>query len=656
MIEISKVGSNPCLQGDILFLETNHLRDNINLLSCNQALLTFDLYFENSDKSIILQHKVYSNVRLKFQPNSQGLFATSDFEVLKATKEFAYQNVTVTSLNTKQNKIFALHKYLCHASFSTMKKFLSSSWLVDTNISMELLNQHKDLLDQCVVCRIAKFNRFNPPMSSLSAKEVAERVHIDIMHVPFYLDGTGTTSAEVKVSFDYLISVDEVSHFVVGVRLNNQKTDTIQKALQTIVNLYSSYQKRIVRFKCDRQTSFISCKQYLNSINIALELVSSQDHTVFAERAIRSVREKINIALQLLPKEVDFPTHLHYLLIDFGIQSLNLCPKYDEDVCPFSVISGSKVSLYNDKIYSFGDIVLIRNTYPLKQSLKGIIGMVVSREILTPNYQIFVLESQTLVWRSHLFLLETSLQENESIQDASISPSENNVVAEKQKDGVYGINKLLGYIDIKGEKFILIEWIDGKNKYDLTFECSENLLNVSKQEINKLKRIDISYNPDLKVKLKKCLITTSVYKEMDQFNSVEEDVIPDLKNDSDLENSFALAFKSSVQKNPVETRAAVEKELKQMEVMNVWDPILYTDIPDSYKQKILNSFMLIRNKYDSNGVYTSTKGRLVINGKLEHNLFDSIEKYAGTCNQTSIHVLLSLCALYNLSIYSSDRS
>jgi len=284
----------------------------------------------------------------------------------------------------------------------------------------------------------------------------------------------------------------------------------------------------------------------------------------------------------------------------------------------------------------------------------------------------------------------------------------NNTIMNDQDRNTTDIQQLLGYVQTKSAgKYYLIQWRD--HQYDLTFEPESNLVNFTAEELSKIKKIDLKYNNEIKRKLltafsafamdKNDQFTTSQeepatnyfyanHVSIDISNILNEEDNPSLSFNNDnnsnlsfsdqqsysrsaqdyffvspdhnydrfnyVDNAFNLNIAKKLKEKPVQTVNAIKAEIKQMIDTQAWEPILFKDIPKSHANKILNTFLILKEKTDSDGNYLTTKARLVINGAREFNLFDKIDKFAPNVSQFSVYVILSLSCIFNLHLATVD--
>ena len=62
------------------------------------------------------------------------------------------------------------------------------------------------------------------------------------------------------------------------------------------------------------------------------------------------------------------------------------------------------------------------------------------------------------------------------------------------------------------------------------------------------------------------------------------------------------------------TLDAVHLEIDNMEKGNVMPPVHYKDIPIAFRDKIIDLFMFLKDKFKANGSFDKTKARMVAQG------------------------------------------
>jgi hypothetical protein len=111
---------------------------------------------------------------------------------------------------------------------------------------------------------------------------------------------------------------------------------------------------------------------------------------------------------------------------------------------------------------------------------------------------------------------------------------------------------------------------------------------------------------------------------------------------------------SAANPNKAAAITAIVKELTQLFKLDVMHTINFTDIPQQYRNQIIQSILFITDKYLADGTFDKTKARLAARGDQQiNNLFtDSIS--SPTVNSLSINVILSVAVKHKCFIKVSD--
>jgi hypothetical protein len=103
---------------------------------------------------------------------------------------------------------------------------------------------------------------------------------------------------------------------------------------------------------------------------------------------------------------------------------------------------------------------------------------------------------------------------------------------------------------------------------------------------------------------------------------------------------------------------AMQEEFRSLLDFGTFDPmdpkLINLDSPE-IKSKMVNSFMLLKRKLDSQGIFVRMKGRLVANGRGQpFSTFDSSSINAPTVRPSSVKTVLNIVAFKNLELRTVD--
>jgi hypothetical protein len=118
--------------------------------------------------------------------------------------------------------------------------------------------------------------------------------------------------------------------------------------------------------------------------------------------------------------------------------------------------------------------------------------------------------------------------------------------------------------------------------------------------------------------------------------------------------SFNISVKQALKNMPVEARASMHKEMKQLHDKDVFDPV-----PPSVKpsKKVIKSFMFLKDKYLSDGSFDKLKSRLVAGGHMQDRsniLYEDIT--SPTANLSNLMVIATVAAKESRKIRTADIS
>jgi hypothetical protein len=120
---------------------------------------------------------------------------------------------------------------------------------------------------------------------------------------------------------------------------------------------------------------------------------------------------------------------------------------------------------------------------------------------------------------------------------------------------------------------------------------------------------------------------------------------------------YNTSYYKSRMESPEATDVAAEAEIRQLVNLDVGEAIAMESLSEEEKKQILDSFMFIKDKYDSKGMFTKKKARLVVNGSMQSKEYlESMYGSVGspTAHMTSILVVLGIAASRNMDISTMD--
>lgn len=161
---------------------------------------------------------------------------------------------------------------------------------------------------------------------------------------------------------DFLLSVDEKTCNLVVVHMKSNKEVDILSYFKQIIGLYKSHRKDVKRVVTDQYASLKALKDELQLMGILLQHPPVEQHVKRAERYISIIKARCDAVMStlgyLLPKQL-----LIYLVF-YVVECLNRTTNVNTiGSTPNYEITNVKMDYIHDLKGSFGDIVVVRNTY-----------------------------------------------------------------------------------------------------------------------------------------------------------------------------------------------------------------------------------------------------------------------------------------------------
>jgi hypothetical protein len=258
------------------------------------------------------------------------------------------------------------HEALGHVNDATLIDMLKNGNVLNTPLVASDVAKSREINGPCEGCIKGKMTH-NDATTSMNPSEtsIGGLLHMDIMNF----------NSEM-----FLISIDECSKHVVTVRLVNKQRRTMELALQKIVNIYKGYNHVVKGIRTDGEAIFISCHDFLKSIFVNPSQTAPENHETYAERCIRSVKDKARSIIYGLSYAL--PSHLYRYALEHAVSCINMVTNKDHPTeTPNQMIMGSKVDVRKDLRAAFGDIGLFRIPYSNTHSVsaRAETGIVVGR-------------------------------------------------------------------------------------------------------------------------------------------------------------------------------------------------------------------------------------------------------------------------------------
>lgn len=364
------------LFGDCLITNTTPF----NLVSFSRLIENgFDIKYIKKDNYFIvikeglcnikfeLKHNLYVSKIKKIMKNENNYWISesrSSFEVdapvmIKNVNKVDENKIGLINLNsrlfTKDQRDRAkrareLHISMGHPGNQRLGSLFRRGSIAGVRLTENDIDNSDILFGKCISCMQGKMIRHSsPPSQREKSVKIGERLHIDLM-------------VWSKVMF--LVSVDEASGFVNGVRMISKSSRELYESIRSIVNWYKGYRHDVREIWSDRESGIAGEKvsNAIQSLGLSIKLSDTRGHDSTIERMIRVIKERARSINSDLPYRL--PDHFVPFLIKYAIQSINLVGNNKIDSIPaIEMVTGRQLN-HRDVNFAFGDVVLAKDPYP----------------------------------------------------------------------------------------------------------------------------------------------------------------------------------------------------------------------------------------------------------------------------------------------------
>jgi hypothetical protein len=120
-----------------------------------------------------------------------------------------------------------------------------------------------------------------------------------------------------------------------------------------------------------------------------------------------------------------------------------------------------------------------------------------------------------------------------------------------------------------------------------------------------------------------------------------------------VHHTFQMSVKKALRDRPVEAKAAITSEMRQMLQLKVWTPVNKSQLSEPERKRIIRSSMFVKEKWAPSGEFLKHKARLVAGGDLQDkSLYDNIS--SPTATPTSILHVAGQAAMESRHVATVD--
>ena len=241
-----------------------------------------------------------------------------------------------------------LHVSLGHPSDEVLKTYVKSPSLTNCHLTSQDITHMRDIDGPCAVCLAGKPRRVrgrNSLHESLGVTEPGQLLHCDIV---FWNKRT------------YLLCVDEITGYLLLPQIASKRGPDVMTGFKTVIDALRAAHRVVQYIHTDAEAVFESIREQLHEQGVSLKLRIPGEHEVVAERAFRSLREKIRVHIISLQQEsIIHPQLLDPYLVQHCVSVRNRTPNSRSgSALPYELIYGERVNFLTDCRVGYMNLVL----------------------------------------------------------------------------------------------------------------------------------------------------------------------------------------------------------------------------------------------------------------------------------------------------------
>ena len=319
---------------------------NLNLLSLGRLIKdSFKVEFHDKENCFLI--KKPGDHIMKFSSDSSGLYRYQADEVERETA-MAVDHISEEQ-RRRAREARELQARLCYPGDGAFKELIKNGGIIgcrltwkDVEVATKIFGpSHESYQGKATAPEASRH-----PASRVTT--IGMRLHCDLM---FYR-GVGTERC-------YLVSVDDATGYVMVITLRAKGIASLENGFAIITGWYKHYGHEVKEIVTDSEANFVGLSAVMIKKGINMVQRAPEVHSKIAERAVRTVKERVRCVLAGLNYQL--PINLYDQLTHYVAQSINLVPnELTNSVSVREIVTGTKVDVKKDLAMKFGDVGLFR--------------------------------------------------------------------------------------------------------------------------------------------------------------------------------------------------------------------------------------------------------------------------------------------------------
>jgi hypothetical protein len=652
---ISGISSDP--DANFIATKIGDFKGFSNIYACPEAsanIISFSQtknYCNNSYNPISDQFSSQTPDGIKYIfNNQQGLY-------IHNLKSSIINITTISNLNLKYSqrqikdayKVRDLYVALGYPSPQSLIKMINHGSIINCPITAKNVSDAEAIFGPALGSVRGKTKRNTPPSPPINylPREVTSNLvlHIDIMFV-------GGSAYLISVSTPLALTVVNE----LGRAKGSRSMPNILRCLFGQIDLYTSRGFKITTVITDNEGGIISASSQLHARGIILNPVGPGAHVPVVERKIQEVKDRCRSIINTLPYKLAL--HLFVYLIMFVVSRINMMPHQAgfSNVSPLEAFSGRKVDFKRDLRIGFGEYAEVFNITS-DNSMKprtsaaislGPVGNVSgSVRFLSLASNKIIIRDQFVILPANDHIIKT-MADLEATTSANLTGSVFDFLG-GHTDEDASTTTLSAYDDPTILPHFEEEPLSSPMSYDPAW--SNDLLHLEDQSLGGVEQVLDATNPLIEPSLPSFDPGPSPDHIVESIPNtpsipIESRGVYSRTRSHDknrlISKAFHISVKKALQTMPKDAIKSMYKELHQLHEKGVFQGVL-----PSFKtqKKIIKSFLFLKIKKDSFGIFEKLKSRLVAGGHEQDRsemLYEDI--YSPTASLSHIFIIACLAA------------
>jgi hypothetical protein len=624
-----------------------------NILALNEVEDKFEVTYSPGRCFSV---KIHEGLELQFKRTKKGLYACDMRQFIRngyGPEEHAY--FQTAEENEKLYTKDQVERARLARKFMIQMGCTSAANLIKLTKGI-ILNSPVSAED---VYRASKI--YGPLLGAVKGKtRIMKAGKVIVEHVPRPVESVLVMYSDLMFikGIPFLISVVLPMGLCMGNHLTSRSEKQILVAFNGQLRQLRGRFFEVARILVDGEGGIYAIKDFLAEAGIVLDPVGRNRHVPEVEIRNKIIKQIFRSVLTGLPYTL--PKFLFKYLVFFAISRINMFPVSSRaDPTPArELLTGRKIDYKRDVRIGFGEYVQI-DAFPnprndaTKARTKGALSLD-PRGNIHGSVRFFVLGSEkkkvTIVtrdtWVNMVMTPELVEYMNDVAKVCEESPEE--VQVEEIRD------------DVLHEDVVDPVAVEAAAAQAVNDAAADARIGEPERMLTSEQHVPVEDVPDV-LDIPAGYVDEDAAVRDSPFSSefvpeLEEDPPPDeelhfVKFEQDVFTT--LSYKKGLKKHGRRAMEAAEKELRQMVDQEVWEAVNLTTLPVNKRNKIIRSFMFLKEKFKPDGSFDKLKMRLVAGGHMQEKVDMEITS-SPTVSLAAVFIIFAYAVKNRFTVVSVD--